>query len=394
MELKVNNLDVGYDNKIVVHNINFEDCSGKMICLVGPNGAGKSTILKTLSNELAPLGGSIFLDGENIKNIKSENIAKKLSLVLTDKIDSGMMKGFDIVAMGRYPHTDFLGKLKKRDFEIIKNNIKRVNAENLVDKLFSELSDGEKQKILLARALCQEPQVIILDEPTSYLDIRHKIEFISILNDLVRNEKLTVVMSLHEIDIALKSCDIIIMVKNENIQLFQKPELMIKDEHIKELYNLQNIGYSSLIGTYEIENPYKPSFFIVAGNGTGIPLFRLFTKNHIGFSTGILCNNDIDYFIANTIGAKIISTDYCKNIENVILQQAFNEIDRVSNIIDSNFDVGNLNNYNIDLILYAVENNKQVYTFRNKETAIALYGKSSDKFIYCRDFEDIIAELS
>lgn len=394
MELKVNNLDVGYSNKIVVHNINFEDCKGKMICLVGPNGAGKSTILKTLSNELAPLGGSIFLDGENIKNIKSESIAKKLSVVLTDKIDSGMMKGFDIVAMGRYPHTNFLGKLKKRDFEIIENNIRKVNAENLVDKLFLELSDGEKQKILLARALCQEPQVIILDEPTSYLDIRHKIEFISILNDLVRNEKLTVVMSLHEIDIALKCCDIVIMVKNGNVQLFQKPELMIKDEHIKELYNLQNIGYSSLIGTYEIQNTYKPSFFIAAGNGTGIHLFRLLTKNHIGFSTGILCNNDIDYFIANTIGAKIISTDYCKSIENVILKQAFTEINKVSNIIDSNFNVGELNNYNIDLILYAVKNNKQVFTFRNKEDARVLYGNSADKFIYCRDFEDIIDELS
>lgn len=390
MELKVKNLDVGYGNKVIIHNINLENCRGKMICLVGPNGAGKSTILKTLSNELAPLGGTIFLNEENIKSIKSEHIAKKLSVVLTDKIDSGMMTGFDIVSMGRYPHTGFLGKLQKRDFEIIQDILKKVNAEKLVAKLFSELSDGEKQKILLARALCQEPQVIILDEPTSYLDIRHKIEFISILNDLVKDEKLTVVMSLHEIDIALKSCDIIIMVKDGNVQLYEKSEMSMEDDSIKKLYNLKNVGFNSLLGIYEIQNPYPPSVFVVGGNGTGIPIFRFLTKNHIGFCTGILCDNDIDYCIANTMKIKTISSAYCNDIEKSALAQAFSEINKVSRLIDCGFKVGNLNTYNVDLILYAVENNKKVYTFRNRSTAEAIYGKAADNLIYCKDLEDIL----
>lgn len=393
MELKVRNLDVGYGNKIVIHNINLENCRGKMICLVGPNGAGKSTILKTLSNELAPLGGTIFLDEENIKSIKSEHMAKKLSVVLTDKIDSGMMTGFDIVAMGRYPHTGFLGKLQKRDFEIIDDVLKKVHAEKLVKKLFTELSDGEKQKILLARALCQEPQIIILDEPTSYLDIRHKIEFICILNDLVKEEKLTVVMSLHEIDIALKSCDIIIMVKDGNVQLYENSKMNMEDENIKKLYELTNVGFNSLLGTYEIQNPYPPYVFVVGGNGAGVPIFRFLTKNHIGFSTGILCDNDIDYYVANTMNIKTISSAYCSNIENSVLDQAFSEINKVSRVIDCGFNVGKLNTHNVDLILYAVENNKKVYTFRNKSIAEAIYGKAADNFIYCIDLEDIISSI-
>ena len=183
------NLQVGYDHRVVVDGVEVQAVKGKMICLLGPNGAGKSTILRTLSGMLAPVRGTVYLDGEKVTQMEKSTLARKMAVVLTERLSPGMMTAFEIAAMGRHPYTGFFGKLKEEDKAIVMESLRSVNAENLAFRYYEELSDGEKQKVMIARALAQQPELIVLDEPTSHLDIRHRIEVVNILGKLCRESK-------------------------------------------------------------------------------------------------------------------------------------------------------------------------------------------------------------
>ena len=174
--LETCDLTVGYEKKKVVENINLAAEKGQLVCLLGPNGSGKSTILKSLSSLLAPLSGSIHLQGRELKDISRRELSKILAVVLTERLSVGFLTAFEVAAMGRHPHTGFLGGLQKNDREIVQSCLQMVNAENISQRCFNELSDGERQKVMIARAIAQQPELIILDEPTTHLDVRHKLE--------------------------------------------------------------------------------------------------------------------------------------------------------------------------------------------------------------------------
>lgn len=210
--LNTKDLSVGYENKIIVKDININIVKGETLCLLGPNGAGKTTILRTISKLLKPIKGMVYIEEENIKDISNKELSKKMSVVLTNKFNGGLMTVFNVVAMGRYPYTGFFGYLGKKDMEKISEALKIVHAEDIKEAYFDELSDGQKQKVLVARALVQEPDIIVLDEPTTHLDIKHRLELIEILRNLTKQRGITVILSLHEIDMALKSCDKVALV--------------------------------------------------------------------------------------------------------------------------------------------------------------------------------------
>lgn len=186
--LKTENLKVGYGKKVVVDAVDISGFRGQVLCLLGPNGAGKSTILRTLSGLLTPIDGVVYVNQEKLADKKKKDLAKELSVVLTTKFSAGMMKVYDVVAMGRYPYTSRLGKLTGHDHQLIQEALITVNADYLATRNFEELSDGERQKVMVARALVQEPEVMILDEPTSHLDIRHQLELIDILKNLSKEK--------------------------------------------------------------------------------------------------------------------------------------------------------------------------------------------------------------
>jgi len=190
-------LIVGYGDRIVVDNVNFNLSKGQVLCLLGPNGSGKSTIIKTLIDKIEKIDGNIRLDNNDIESLSIKNRARKISIVLTERVTPQLMTGKEVVSTGRYPYTNHFGKLDKKDIEIIDKSIDLVNANNLKDKVFEDMSDGERQRIMIARAICQESDIMILDEPTSFLDIKYKIELLNILNRLAKEEEKIIIMSLH-----------------------------------------------------------------------------------------------------------------------------------------------------------------------------------------------------
>jgi len=365
--LSVKHLDAGYDNKSVVSDIHFDALKGQMICLLGPNGAGKSTILRTLSGLLAPINGVVEINGVNIKKIKSKNLAKDLSLVLTDSVSLSLMTVYEIAAMGRIPHTGFLGNLSANDYKIVDNALETVGAANLKDRYFSELSDGEKQKVMIARALVQEPDLIILDEPTSHLDIKHKVEVIRVLQRLTREKGITCILALHDIDLAMKGCQTVILVHGNNIAAQGTPEEIIGSGCIQKLYDISGAVYNELLGSIEFVGNNTNEIFIIGGNGSGIPLYRTLSRMGYGLTAGVLHENDIDFSVANTICSKVITESAFEPIKDISLSKAKILLQEAKCVIDAGFSLGYINQKNMELLKMAQELGKPILSLRNNQ---------------------------
>lgn len=391
--LNTENLNVGYGKKIVVNNVNIQVSKGEVFCLLGANGAGKTTTLRTLSGLLKPMGGKVFLNGKDISGINKKQLAKKLALVLTNRFAGSLMTVYDIVAMGRYPHTGFFGKLTQEDSEKIFLALETVNAKYLAERYFDELSDGEKQKVLVARALVQEPEIIILDEPTTHLDIKHRLELMEILKTLSKEKNIAVVLSLHEIDIALKSCDKVMLIKDNNVLAYGEPEDTVNEDIINELYGLKNKNFNNLLGSVELNNSCKESVFVVAGNGTGTPIYRALTKKQIGICSGILHQNDIDYEIGRTMGIHMNITEAFKDINEHIFNEAIRDMEKTKFIIDSGFPIGSMNSKNVELLKTALKKDKRIFSLRKIEEGKELFKDLNDNIIYKSDISDIIKEI-
>ena len=265
--LQLDHLVVGYNGKALIHGIEIGVRRGEIVTLVGPNGSGKSTILKTITRQLLPVGGEIFLFDEEDSSPKKldrfspSDLARNMAVMLTGRLQTELMTCRDVTAMGRYPYTGRLGILSDEDEEKVEAALAAVHAQGLSDRPFDAVSDGERQRILLARAICQEPKIIVLDEPTSYLDIRHKLELLSILHRMSREQGITVVMSLHEIDLAMRISDRIICVRGEEIFACGRPSEILDDETVRELYDLD-----PALGRFDAKTGSLDLFFAEKGS--------------------------------------------------------------------------------------------------------------------------------
>ena len=186
---------------------------GEILTLVGPNGAGKSTILKSITKQLRLLGGRVIIGEKELPKHTYQELSRKMAVVLTERVRPELMTCRDIVATGRYPYTGRLGILGREDEEKVDGAMELVKVKELGSRLFTALSDGQKQRVLLARAICQEPEILVLDEPTSFLDIKYKLELLAVLRKMAKERGITVIMSLHEIDLAGKVSDKVMPVK-------------------------------------------------------------------------------------------------------------------------------------------------------------------------------------
>ncbi len=234
------NLTVGYKGEALIHDISIGVKPGEIITLIGPNGSGKSTILKTITKHLPAISGVVYIGKDELGRMSYKELAKKVAVVLTDRIKPELMTCRDVVASGRYPYTGRIGLLTEEDNRKIDDAMAKVHALELATKDFSAISDGQRQRIMLARAICQEPEIIVLDEPTSFLDIRHKIDLLNILQDMAHTQGTTVIMSLHEIELAYKMSDKIICVKGDHIKHFGTVEEVFTEDLIKDLFSLDD----------------------------------------------------------------------------------------------------------------------------------------------------------
>ena len=223
--LSTSNLSIGYSSKKgntnIAENLNLNLEEGKLIALIGANGIGKSTLLRTLTGIQKPLLGSVFLNDKNIHDFTNLELAQNLSLVLTEKLPPSNLTVFELVALGRQPYTNWVGKLTSDDLSKITEAIQLTQIEHLANKKHFEISDGQLQKVLIARAFAQDTPLIILDEPTTHLDLLHKVSLFKLLKKLARETNKCILFSTHDIDMAIQLCDEMIVMT---------PELIVQDE--------------------------------------------------------------------------------------------------------------------------------------------------------------------
>ena len=342
--IKTKDLSVGYQGKVLIRDINLDIKKGEIVTRIGPNGAGKSTILKSVTRQLKLIGGEVYLDSDEIRKLSYKSMARKVAVMLTERMKPELMTCHDVVATGRYPYTGRLGVLSGEDENKVDEALMAVHAQELGIRNFLEISDGQRQRILLARAICQEPEVMILDEPTSYLDIRHKLELLEILRKLAKEKEITVIMSLHEIDLAQKISDKIICVKGDAISHFGAPETIFREDIIRELYEIDNGSFDPCFGSIELPRPEgTPRVFVLAGGGTGIPVFRKLQKENVPFAAGVLYTNDIDYQLARILAMETVTEAPFQEISDEAFARACELMKSCERVIDTGVPVGMCN---------------------------------------------------
>lgn len=343
--LDLKDLSVGYQGKALIHDINIGIDKGEIVTLIGPNGAGKSTILKSITRQLALVGGYVYFDNSSIHNMSYKTLSTRMAVVLTQRMQPELMTCHDVVATGRYPYTGRLGILSREDEDKVEAAMAAVHASELGGRDFNAISDGQRQRVLLARAICQEPDIIILDEPTSFLDVRHKLELLSILRSMAKEKDITVVMSLHEIDLAQKISDKIICVKGDTIAHYGKPEEIFEENIIRDLYDIDNGFFDPCFGSIELPRPEgKPKVFVLSSCGTGIPIYRQLQKENIPFAAGILYTNDIDYRLARLLASEVITEEPFIPISDHAIQRALDVMGRCERVINAGVTFGECNN--------------------------------------------------
>lgn len=240
---------VGYDGRPLIRDMEFALPKGEILSLIGPNGAGKSTVLKSIAGQLKLLDGTVCLGKDDVSAMRAGDLAKRMSVLFTDRVRAELRSCRDVVATGRYPYTGWFGILSAEDNRIVDEVMELTRITELAEKEFDRISDGQKQRVMLARAICQEPEIVILDEPTSYLDIRYKAEFLSLLEELRRKKGLTVVMSLHELDLAKIVSDRILCLKGAYVERYGTPAEVFTEDFVERLFDIDE---ESLLGNEKL----------------------------------------------------------------------------------------------------------------------------------------------
>lgn len=307
-QLTMRDLTVGYDRIPLIKNINLDVRPGEILTLIGPNGSGKSTILKTITKQLKTIGGSVFLGKESMRELTDSEISRRLSMVMTERIHTELLSGRDVVATGRYPYTGRLGILSQQDWKKVDEAIALVHAGEVQQQDFRRISDGQRQRLMLARAICQDTQVLILDEPTSYLDMGFKLDILTTIRMLARKKNLAVIMSLHELDLAQKISDTIACVKGDRIDRVGTPEEIFSGNYVQQLYGVKSRQFDPQTGQAFLERPEgAPEVFVIGGGGTGLAVYNRLQRQNIPFAAGILQENDVEYAAASALAACVFS---------------------------------------------------------------------------------------
>lgn len=259
LRVETRGLAVGYGATRVVEDVNLGVHAGQIVTLIGPNGAGKSTILRTVAGQLKSQAGSIVLCGRPLEQVSDHDRALLLSVMLTERLRTELMSCWDVVGSGRYPHTGRLGVLTAADRDKVREAMELVGVWELRDHDFMRLSDGQRQRILLARAICQEPQVMVLDEPTAYLDVHYQIELLDVLRHLVATNGVAIVMTLHELSLAREVSDCVVCVKDGRVAFEGAPSEVFVPQVIDELYDLQPGTYDARTGAVRLAAHTVPS---------------------------------------------------------------------------------------------------------------------------------------
>lgn len=268
--LETRHLTVGYGKTAVVSGLDLTMRRGELVCLLGPNGAGKSTLMRTLCAMQKPLAGDVRLEGADIHTISARDLARKLSVVLTERVTVGILTSYALVSLGRYPYTDWTGRLTEADHRIIRHSIEAVGAQDLASRNVSELSDGERQKVMLARALAQEPALMVLDEITAFLDLPRRVDIMRILRSLAHEHGRAILLSTHDLELALRTADKLWLLPKGGPLRTGTPEDLVLNGAFEGAFASEGVDFDRLQGHFRLHGTFHSDVHL---QGSGVEAF-------------------------------------------------------------------------------------------------------------------------
>lgn len=240
--LEVKNLRAGYGDKVILDGASFAVENGEILSIIGPNGAGKSTLIKTIAGFQPKLGGEVLVNGKDLSKLSPMDRAKQVSIVMTRQPNVEWQTVRDVVATGRYPYTGRFGKLSEHDWDKVDEAMELLEVTQIANSYFAELSDGQRQRVMIAKSIAQEPELLILDEPTSFLDIKYQLEFVSIAKKLAKEQNIAVFMSLHELNLVKVASDNVLCLKDGHVDSYGASSEIMNSEYIETLYGIERGG--------------------------------------------------------------------------------------------------------------------------------------------------------
>jgi iron complex transport system ATP-binding protein len=295
--------------------------SGKLVCLIGPNGAGKSTLLRTLAGMQHPSRGSVAISGLDLHRMSAAERSRYLSIVLTERVQPGLLTGYGLVSLGRHPHTDWSGQLSARDVNVVQAAVASVGAADYAARPLTEMSDGQRQKLMIARALAQDAAVMLLDEPTAFLDLPRRVEMMALLRRLARDTDRAILLSTHDLELALRTADRVWLLADGQLQT-GAPEDLVLSGAFETAFRAHDVAFDSASGSFRLNIPGCVGVRLI-----GIGTVRTWTQ-HALERAGYMIVDDAPLTI--TIGAdagrtqwNVIGSDNsqaCDSIEDMIAQ--------------------------------------------------------------------------
>ena len=347
-------MTVGYEQKPLIEEIEIALKKSEILTLIGPNGAGKSTVLKSITKQLALLGGTVYLGKEDINTMSGSALSQRMAVVLTQRLQTELMSCEEVVATGRYPYTGRFGILTERDRKIVNESMELVHVTEIKERDFRYISDGQRQRVMLARALCQEPDIIVLDEPTSYLDVKYKLEFLSVLQELSRKKALTVILSLHELELAERISDKILCLNGARVDRYGSPEEIFESGYLSGLFRIEAGSFDEVNGNLELPAPRgEAKVFVIAGGGSGRSVYRKLQREGIAFASGILYENDLDYPVAEALAQKVLAAPAFEPVDENLFDAAKTVMERCERVICCREKFGSYETMNRKLLEYA-----------------------------------------
>ncbi|MCK8826555.1 heme ABC transporter ATP-binding protein [Natroniella acetigena] len=371
VKLKVDKLSYKYNELTkILKGVSFAIEQGEFIALIGPNGSGKSTLLKNINSILKPDQGKVYLDELDLQKLAKKEMAKRLAVVPQNTTINFDFTVEEIVLMGRAPYLSRFKGESSQDYQIVREAMELTNTTQFADRRINQLSGGERQRVILARALAQQPEVLLLDEPTSNLDINYQLEMMELLRKLNREQELTILIVIHDLNLASQYCDKLLLLNQGQIYGFGTPEEIITAENIEEVYGSKviirrnypsNRPYVTLV-----DNCYLPNqqldhkVHLICGGGSGRKLMENLVEMGYQVSCGVVNKQDSDWEVAKSYGVEIISEAPFRSISKEQHQANLAKIKGVDTVVLADIPFGPGNLLNLEAALWAIKEGKEV----------------------------------
>lgn len=360
--LETVDLTCAYGEKKVLRRINFSVDNNEFLGIIGPNASGKTTLLRTIDRVMNPEKGTVFLDGEDMNVMEKGEIAKKMGVVPQEFSTNYSLTSLEIVMMGRTPHLGPLEMEDEEDMKVVKDAMQRTDTWKLAHRPFSELSGGEKQRVIIAKALAQEPSLLLLDEPINHLDINNQLEVLDLVRSLTHREGKSIIATFHDLNIAARYCDSLILLHDKEIYAQGTPDEVLTEENIKEIYgadaSVRKLPETNSVIVTPISEP-RPEvegksselqIHLVCGGGSGKALMHTLSRSGYELSTGVLSPLDDDYREAKRLGIKVVSGSPFQKIGKEAADANKKLIKKSDILIFTNLPIGNGNLKNLELV--------------------------------------------